>query len=316
MKLKHTLGTGFIAMAVTTVSLMAGGTAAMAQDDLSPRNSIETALQQADAVPVFTRVEPGATPVRVEVAAATPKAAVATSAGVLGVTLVTSDIDSAASLGEARGFGEVAPDTDAVVRPQEDGAQFLSVMKEDSAPGAQRYKLDLPAGTQLESSHGGGFSLIHDGAEIGAVEAPWARDAAGRHLPTSYRLEGDTLIQETDVSGATFPVVADPRFSVGWGVYMSLNGGEIRTYGGAIVAIGLGGVAVGCTQVSRIPHAGLKALLTLACATAGVTNVSKIGPFIKKAFDNRNVDPNKCYQTKLAGSGIGVWHEVRRSKCD
>jgi hypothetical protein len=291
------------------------GISPVAIDDQSPRASIATALIQADNVPIFTRVGPEEDPVRVDVSVASPEVAVATDAGTLGVTLEASAAESSESIGNAMGFGEVAPATDAVVRPQEDGAQFLSVMKDASAPSSQRYKLDLPAGALLKATDGGGFSLMHDGEEIGAIDIPWARDAAGNSLPTSYSLEGDTLVQHTDASGAQFPVVADPRFSVGLGVYMALNGAEIRVYGGAIVAIGLAAAAVGCTLVSRIPNQLIKTLLTIACTTAGVVNVHRISPAIKAAFDNHLVDPNKCYQIKLVGSGSYRWNQVRRNKC-
>lgn len=46
---------------------------------------------------------------------------------------------------------------------------------------------------------------------VPVVGKPWAVDAAGRSLPTRYRIRGDeTLIQVIDTSDATFPVVADP----------------------------------------------------------------------------------------------------------
>lgn len=55
---------------------------------------------------------------------------------------------------------------------------------------------------------------------VAPINAPWAKDATGRPVPTSYRLEGDSLIQVVSFSATTaFPVVADPwwnPFSWNW----------------------------------------------------------------------------------------------------
>ena len=40
--------------------------------------------------------------------------------------------------------------------------------------------------------------------------APWAKDARGRSLRTSYKLEGSNLVQLVETRGAAFPVIADP----------------------------------------------------------------------------------------------------------
>jgi hypothetical protein len=45
---------------------------------------------------------------------------------------------------------------------------------------------------------------------VGGIEAPWARDADGRAVPTEYRIEGDSLVQTVRHQGAAYPVVADP----------------------------------------------------------------------------------------------------------
>ena len=72
----------------------------------------------------------------------------------------------------------------------------------------------------MEATDGGGYSLLNDGGLIGAIDAPWARDAAGKSLRSTFAIEGDTLVLRADASGAQFPVVADPRFTVGRGIYM------------------------------------------------------------------------------------------------
>jgi hypothetical protein len=45
------------------------------------------------------------------------------------------------------------------------------------------------------------------------LAAPWAIDASGRYLPTSYTLAGNELRQHIDYTDAIFPVVADPAWT-------------------------------------------------------------------------------------------------------
>ncbi len=50
---------------------------------------------------------------------------------------------------------------------------------------------------------------------------PWAVDAAGRDVDTSYTVEGSKLIQMVRPGpGATYPIVADPTVTVGTGIYV------------------------------------------------------------------------------------------------
>ena len=54
-----------------------------------------------------------------------------------------------------------------------------------------------------------------DGAFLAGIVAPWAKDANGNDLPTSYRVEGTSVVQVVDFDATTaFPVVADPWFFI------------------------------------------------------------------------------------------------------
>lgn len=99
------------------------------------------------------------------------------------------------------------------------------VIQGPQAATEYRFHLQLPAGASMEFLDGGadpesggtvGEVLVVDagGAVIGAFDQPWLQDAQGNSLPTSYRVETDTLIQEVDVSQVSaFPVVLDPIYS-------------------------------------------------------------------------------------------------------
>ncbi len=52
---------------------------------------------------------------------------------------------------------------------------------------------------------------------VATIEAPWAKDANGESVPTSYKLDGNDIVQTVETNDKTaFPVVADPKFTWGW----------------------------------------------------------------------------------------------------
>ncbi|MEU2872832.1 hypothetical protein ABZ769_27095 [Streptomyces olivoreticuli] len=108
-----------------------------------------------------------------------------------------------------------APSADIAVQHTDGGARALVNIKDASAPHEYRYGLALPQGASVTSEEDGGVLIKGaDGAVIGAVDAPWARDAAGKPVATQYRIEGTTLIQNVAFSeNSAFPVVADPNLS-------------------------------------------------------------------------------------------------------
>jgi hypothetical protein len=54
------------------------------------------------------------------------------------------------------------------------------------------------------------------GAVVNFVQPPWATDANGRAVPTSYSVSGDVLVQTVDHRNAAYPVVADPTMACDW----------------------------------------------------------------------------------------------------
>ncbi|MEU8569988.1 DNRLRE domain-containing protein [Streptomyces pathocidini] len=103
---------------------------------------------------------------------------------------------------------------DTVVRPTLDGgSRTLQVIKNASAPREYRAHVDLPDGATLRRESDGTIVIVSadPNEPVAAIAAPWAKDAAGKPVPTSFRLEGDTLIQTVSIDSTTaFPLVADP----------------------------------------------------------------------------------------------------------
>lgn len=108
-----------------------------------------------------------------------------------------------------------APSTDLAVQPTpEGGVRALAVLKDKTAPSEQRYTLALPNGAVLvKTDTGAVVAVAQDGKALGAFDAPWAKDANGKPVPTSYRIDGSTLVQSVRTTDSTaFPVVADPKW--------------------------------------------------------------------------------------------------------
>ncbi|MEV7602848.1 hypothetical protein AB0O91_36315 [Kitasatospora sp. NPDC089797] len=166
-------------------------------------------------------------------------------------------------------YPDAAPATDIAVQATTDGgARAVATLKNSEAPAEQRYTLDLPAGTEAVANDTGGYDLVRavDGGmavAVGQIDAPWAKDAKGSPVATSYRLEGSTLVQKVEATKDTaFPVVADPK--VTWGYVTGtiyFNRGETRS-------IALGG-GLGATAIAAIPG-GLTTVVgvTMAAITA------------------------------------------------
>ncbi len=72
---------------------------------------------------------------------------------------------------------------------------------------------------------GGGAAL-----SVAHIEAPWAADANGREVNTSYRVEGSSIVQELGLTGQeAYPVVADPKLGWTWkGPTLFLNKTDTR----------------------------------------------------------------------------------------
>ena len=96
---------------------------------------------------------------------------------------------------------------------QADVARFLSVSVSSAAPTVIKYRVVTdPSGTLALQPDGSVHVMNRDGLITSVIEAPWAIDAAGRSVTTSYTIAGSTLVQtiEHRAPGVTYPVTADP----------------------------------------------------------------------------------------------------------
>lgn len=99
----------------------------------------------------------------------------------------------------------------------EDGSiRIHTVISSPDAPHEFTYELEVPEGTTLSIEDDGSVSgLDPEGRFVVGAATPWATDANGVDVETSYRLEGNAIIQTVETSDENaYPVVADPWLGV------------------------------------------------------------------------------------------------------
>lgn len=103
-------------------------------------------------------------------------------------------------------------DTSAVVQQTATGVRVLTTITSATAPADYSYTFDVPATAELTQDESGIY--IEDDTDVyGVLDQPWAVDAAGNALPTTYSWSAGTLTQHIDLGSAVaFPVVADPAW--------------------------------------------------------------------------------------------------------
>jgi hypothetical protein len=159
-----------------------------------------------------------------------------------------------------------------------------------STAGTSETRWDFGPDADLFVLPDGRVSVSDDKGELLAgVDAPWAVDAAGAPVPTSYTVEGSRLVQHLEYSPSTvFPVVADPKFT-------SFPGYWTATFNRSESATVVGTVAACAALLSKSPVPALRAL-TVACGALA-------------AFSGAQLAGGKCVKVHVAGAPpmVGTW---------
>ena len=111
----------------------------------------------------------------------------------------------------------------------EKGFSSYIVALNENAPTSYDFDFDLPNGYKFSEDGSGGIEILDEENNlVGNIGAPWAVDSNLNSVPTEYKLRGEALVQTIQHSGASYPVVADPSFSYGAGIYVrwSLDGND------------------------------------------------------------------------------------------
>ncbi|MFS8102647.1 hypothetical protein LFM09_36520 [Lentzea alba] len=215
--------------------------------------------------------------------------------------------DKAVVRSDDQGFAVVA-------EPVETGVRGLVTIYDRTAPTRYDFTLGLPDGITATPRADGGLTLqARDGVQVGEIAPSWARDANGDAVPTHYELTGSTLTQVVEHrNSAAYPVVADPKLTWGFGVYLNLWGWEANAIG---AALGIGAAASGvalCTA-SNIPSAAtrvVKLLCSGGVSAASFELLKNLGNYVRSGTFNSNT----CYQSKIGGNG--QWVGVDGKNCE
>ena len=118
-----------------------------------------------------------------------------------------------APIGDGRRFRMRGKNKSMVNQAGRAAIRSIGVLSNKKAENSLTYALSLPPSTELAATADGGFDIQTTGSvstPLFHIDAPWAKDALGRSLRTSYKLDGSNLIQLVETRGAAFPVIADP----------------------------------------------------------------------------------------------------------
>lgn len=240
------------------------------------------------------------------------------------------------NIGDATTAYAGTPDVTVVAQGDTAGSRQAVVITGPNAPATYSYPLTLPAGASLVDNADGSYSIVEQtsGAQVflGSIAPAWAKDASGQSVPTSYSLQGTTLTQSVDFTAATtFPVVADPYITWGWGPYFNLSGSEIKQFFPDFQAwenAGILGLLV-CTAVGVLTaQYGLAMSTIMSFLCGGLFVVSSIvwpGATPEQVTTElKNIDTSACYQYYIPAlrpllynsSGFPAsWTKVPSSNC-
>jgi hypothetical protein len=249
---------------------------------------------------------PASTDGAVQVTATTPPAgATAAPITTIGVGLPLQDASAQA----------VVADDGTVVYPDAQGVasvtvqslttgdvQVSTVLPSAAAPDRLRYDVQLPTGALLVPNEASGVDIVlADGTVAGRFHEAWARDANGVPVPTAYEIDGSTLVQVVDLTGPdiAYPVVADPRLTFGWGIYLNMYGWEWKAL--SVVMKGAIGAASGvaCNKITKRVTKGVWGwLVKELCSVAPVSSVTTFFIYVSDNWFGW-MGSGSCYQVNL-----------------
>lgn len=188
----------------------------------------------------------------------------------------------------------------AVQRTTDGAVRILTIIPSGSAAHEFTYRFDAEVTPILQDD--GGALLVargsndHITAVVGDVGAPWAADATGRGVDTTYSVVGGSLVQTIHPDAdATYPIVADPSVSLGLGIYVYYSRSEVKNIAGSAVADKIKYLAALCGIIPNPVAAG-------GCALYAYDSYSSVTSTFKSAANvNKRVEMRYTYSGILVG---------------
>ena len=195
--------------------------------------------------------------------------------------------DAPHGLATVDGTGDVSTVTATL---NDDGA-FLAVLIIDDAddPTEFRFQGAVPNGHTAEVQPDGSVAIFDaSGNPAGGWAAPWARDAEGFSVSTSFAVEGTTLVHPVNHIGHAYPVIADPCGS--WTQFFAC----------ATAAATIVSAFAACGSGFGAP----------ACAPAIVTAVAAVG-----AAAATHIESTPSSYSWPAGDAVSCCGEIASGRC-
>lgn len=189
--------------------------------------------------------------------------------------------------------------TSTVVQEEGPATQVLKVIEGSAAPTSYTFRFDLAPGMRLVSGTDG--VIIERGEQVvGYIDAPWAVDAAGAKVPTKYDVRGNLLVQTVAHEGAAYPVVADPRVSIGRYWYVRYNRSEVAR-------VNASRVAAGNTAALTLMCGLLTAVSVVLGAVCGAIGGGYIASVMGQVRDAQNAGQCILHRYNLAPVVLVAW---------
>lgn len=200
-----------------------------------------------------------------------------------------------------------------IATPLHDGVRLAVVV--DDEEDAQAIDFPLPAATEAEVQPDGSLLVFSDSETVVAedgltfemsspvalVERPWALDASGRELETSYSVEDGLIVQSVAVDESTsYPVIADPTYRLLNPVQMRIRWNRAET---ATIAAG----GRGATGITAVCAAVGGAMGPVGIVLLGGGCFAFSGAAVYTAGLARNSSPRRCLEaTASAIPGVPI----------
>lgn len=144
-----------------------------------------------------------------------------------------------------------------------------------------------------------------ESAPVVSLAQPWAFDSNGNPIATHYAIEGTSIIQVIEPGeSAVYPIISDPKYSLGKGIYIHFNRAETKTIAsGGWAATGLAAVCAAAGLATGSPW-GPTVLGGLCLAASGT--------IVYQAGVAENSNPKKCLFINLRpGVRVGGYKDSR-----
>lgn len=144
------------------------------------------------------------------------------------------------------------------------------VIEDETAPTEYRFDISVDgAPAQLAVSDDSVIIQNAAGETVNVINPAWAVDSVGADIPTSYTVEGGTLVQHVDHLGASYPVVADPSLACNL-VWCTVMLDRTETQTASQSAAAAGGLICGTMTAALAPLGVVCAVYAAAFYVAAV----------------------------------------------